>query len=404
MSFRNRFPPLWHISFMGVLLLAMTVGAVGLFVFGALAPFITADLGISRFQFGTLPTFYFIAAMILSNGAGRLVHKRGGRPVLLTLFAISGVGAIAVSAAPSYPWLIGAAVIMGMGLAISNPVTNQLVSVHLDVGQQGLAIGIKQSGTYLGALLAGAALPAIAVRWGWRVGFGSVSLAAVLGFAIAFVVVPKGPSRSSRTWTSNGQSESEGDSDRFRPLVRYAFFMAAGSAAVPAYLALYAHETLELSETSAGHVLALLGVIGVVARVAWGPIAERLPTTSGPLVVIGTAGVFSQLAVAWAEPGKLLFLWIGVAGLGMGALGFTAIAMTGVVRDATEDDTGRISGRVLTGFFGGMVVGPPVFGGLVDMTGSYMAGWGFNVIMFAIALGVASSWRRIESAAASQTR
>ncbi|PZR97046.1 MAG: hypothetical protein DLM67_08925 [Candidatus Nephthysia bennettiae] len=56
--------------------------------------------------------------------------------------------------------------------------------------------------------------------------------------------------------------------------------------------------------------------------------------------------------------------------------------------------TGHASALVALDFFAGFVIGKPVFGALVDVSRSYLAGWLLRGPLFAGAVALPPGWRR----------
>ena len=70
----------------------------------------------------------------------------------------------------------------GAGNALGGPSVSALLKGEVAVSRQGLAFGAQQSGAPMGALLAGLALPAVAIPFDWRWAFvvaAAIALAAV---------------------------------------------------------------------------------------------------------------------------------------------------------------------------------------------------------------------------------
>jgi len=168
--------------------------------------------------------------------------------------------------------------------------------------------------------------------------------------------------------------------------------MGFGVGAVGAYLPLYAVEELGFSRGTAGLAAALMGLVGIAARVGWGRRQDR--TTKPVIRSLGTLAVGSVLAAAalWAgaSAGSWL-LWAGAALFGATAVAWNALGMLSIVRDVEVSVAGRASGRVLLGFYVGFLVGPVSFGYAVDRVG-YGAGWAAIITAFAVASVLTLAW------------
>ena len=68
--------------------------------------------------------------------------------------------------------------------------------------------------------------------------------------------------------------------------------------------------------------------------------------------------------------------------------------MVAVMVEAGVAATGRASGVVLFGFLTGLGIGPPIFGAIIDATGSYDLMWLLSALAAAGAAIVIAAWQR----------
>jgi predicted MFS family arabinose efflux permease len=387
---RRRRPLAWRIGFGSTLALAMTVGTFLPFAFGVLAPFIVTELQLSRSGFGGLTTVFYVVGTPLSLLAGWLVDRFGGRRVLLGLYAAGGLAIALASTATSYAVLLAAAVVGGLSSATGNPVTNQLIAAHIGRGRQGVLVGVKQSGVYLGAVLAGLILPTGAGLVGWRPVLGATASLAVAGVALTFLLVP---GTTARDLPPSGDGGGENLGADLRWLAATTLLMGAAAAAVTTYLPLYAFEALGLDTATAGLLAAVSGGVTVAARISWGRAAERWRSARAILVVIAVASALAFALIAAAGPGTVWLVWVGAVVFGGSAAAWTAVVYLLLVRDVDLRATGRSTGLVQLAFYVGYLVSPITFGFVVDRTGSYLPGWTGLVAASALVLLLLAAWR-----------
>src|SRR5882724_8272764 len=167
------------------------------YALGALGPFITEDLGITRTALGWLTTVKYAVGAALSPVAGPLVDRFGGRRSLVVAFATGALGvAVAAAAGRHYAGLVAGAAVFGISVAFGNPATNQLAARMVRAGRHGIVTGVKQSGVQAGAFLAGLVLPGVAEAAGWRPALGSCAVLGAVGLVLTRRYVP-GPSGGS---------------------------------------------------------------------------------------------------------------------------------------------------------------------------------------------------------------
>jgi MFS family permease len=79
---------------------------------------------------------------------------------------------------------------------------------------------------------------------------------------------------------------------------------------------------------------------------------------------------------------------VGAVLLGLTIGSYAAIVQTMVVEAVPPDQAGTASGYYLFVISLGNMLGPLLFGMLVDLTGSYNFGWAFLAVMGSLATGV----------------
>ncbi len=378
----------WRLAFGTTLLFAMGAGTLMQFAIGVLAPFLTEDLALSRTQYGSLLTVFFAVGAVGSLFAGRLVTQFGGRAVVLAIFWLSAAGLAGMGIAAGYSTLLIAIAVAGLATALINPGTNQLIAVHLPRGEQGVILGIKQSGVQLAAAVAGALLPVAAEEFGWRMAVMVSAGVLLAGVAATWLIVP--PPGERRPAMENADGDGAGSFVWW--MTGYGFLMGAGVAAVLAFVVLYAVEVLDFSRTRAGLVTAFIGAVSVVARIWWGRVAERTITSTGPLLVLAILSVIGQLMIWGSQTTGEWLLWVGAVVFGASAASWNAAGMLAIVREIAPEATGHATGIVQAAFYLGLLVCPLLFGWSVDLTGRYDPGWAGVTIVFIIATAMTALW------------
>lgn len=359
----------------------MTASSFQIFAIGVLAVDLTNDLGLDRFELGVLGSVNTMVGALTAPTMGRITDRIGPSHSTVIILVLSSVG-MALMAIGSSLWLLGfAALISGIPQGWGNPATNTLIARRVPAGQRGTVTGLKQSGVQFGIFLSGLTLPSLAIAFGWR---GAFWVYAVLFIAAAvFVVVILEPDDASRPSRTTKQSDEANTSmDKPRPvgffiwsLAAYGFLLGAGGGAVARFLPLWANEVLSMSTRRAGILVALGGLLGIAVRVAAGKISERigrLPVLLSILAVFGA--VYCGIMLITASVGSWI-LWPASLIAAIGLAAWNAVAMLAVIMFAGPATSGRASGIVMLGFLGGLSVGSPLAGWVVDVTGSYQMVW-----------------------------
>ena len=375
-----------------LLAFAMGVASVVTFIIGALAPFMVAELGLSRTSLGLLATGMIGVAAVLSPLAGYLVDRLGGRPMLLLIFAATAAGLLGMAAAGSYGWLIAGAAVAGIGSAMGNPATNQLISRYVPRGSQGSVIGVKQSGVQGATFLAGLLLPSLGAALGWRRAMAVSALPVLLGLGGTLLIVPAAPPVPGAERRERGA----GHTALVARLTVYGCLMGIGVSALGSYAVLYGVEVLGLSASAGGLAIALLGLAGVVSRIVWARRIVRGAPASVSLVLMAAGGAVSVALIWLAQDAGSWLLWAGALGFGATATAWNAVGNLVLVRALPAAVAGRMAGILQGGFYAGFAAGPAGFGLLVDATGSYGAGWSMVIVALVTAGGLLAAWAGAE--------
>ena len=373
-----------------------TTGVLPVFLTGALAVQLEANLHVGTTAIGGAVATFFAASALSSVRAGRLAERVGPFKVMLVavgfaLVALLGNGLVVTS----LPGLLGFLVAGGLSNGAMQPAVNLLLARAVDDHRQGLAFGVKQAAIPTSTLLAGLAVPALALTAGWHVAYLA---AAGLALAVGAVLVSGGrrlmpmPSATYGLAASNqGTSKQErpemgqqgdrpGGSFNPRPLVFVAAAMACavaasnalGSFVVPGAV----HEGV--APGVAGLLSAAGSVVGLSVRVGSGWQADRKGLrgrraadahlqTVGTLIAVGALG-YGALAV-----GSLGLLVPAVLVAYGGGWGYNALFNLAVVR-AYPAAPARATGVTQVGTSIGGMIGPLGFGIVVDHLG-FDIGW-----------------------------
>lgn len=373
-----------------VLVTTMVSTAFQIFVLAVLASRLIDDFGLTRFQLALIGSLNTAVGAVTAPLTGRITDRIGARQSATIAQLIVAVGFAMMAQANSAWLLVASAVVLGVPQGWGNPATNALIAERVAPGQRGTITGIKQSGVQLAIFIAGASLPTLADSFGWR--------GAMWIYTGVFLVLALLPLRlpahvaSTEAHTEHRPTEQPHGTYDARAvwlLALYAALMGTVGGAIARFLALFAEEEVGFSEATAGWVVALSGLAGIVARIAAGRLAERRFSPLPMLAVLATigAGVAALLSATLTVGGWILWPIAVLFAVGHGA--WNAVAMLAIVVGVPRADAGRASGAVMFGFLGGLAVGAPIAGQVIDATNSYQPVWIGGAVISLIAAAVA---------------
>lgn len=344
---------------------------------GPIAPLLMAQFAIGRTEVGLVQTSVYLSATWSALVGGRLADRVGERSALIVAGLITGCGALGAGFAGPFWAFLTAAFVIGLGTGVQNPAGSAAVMRWFPPRRRGFAMGIRQTGVPVGGVLAATVWPWVATAWGWRVSYRLAGVMALVGTALLAVSYfdprrESGPGaavrslpdlmRDRRLWllavTYNGQ------------------IVAQYSATV--YLVLFLHEVLGLSVIAASGLLALVNVVAIAGRIGWGLASDALfGGARRPVLLIIIVLTLGGMLLAAALPATAP---LGAAIVLAAVLGLSAFSWTGIYGTLTIELAGSASAASAVAWvhlLGGVgsLGGPPLFGFLVDYTGSYRIAW-----------------------------
>jgi predicted MFS family arabinose efflux permease len=266
-----------------------------------------------------------------------------------------------------------------------------LIIDHVPPGSRGWVTGIKQSGVQIGIFVGGIGLPPLALILGWR---WALAISALVGLAIGAVALAFLPAAGDRLEAGVRLAPASRLPSVVRRLAAFGMLMGVGVGSLGTYLPLYAQEAIGLSVAIAGWVMAVFGVVGLVARITWGRIAERAAHPATPLFWIAVLTLWSWLLIWGASPQAPALLWLGAVLAGVGSVSWMSVGMMAVMTTVEPERAGRGSAAVTLGFAVGLTVGPIAFGTALDATGSYAFSFAGLIVLSVIAAALMVAWRR----------
>ncbi|MFQ5755767.1 MAG: MFS transporter [Acidiferrobacterales bacterium] len=366
------------ITRLSILTLVHVVGTLHMVSVMAMAPVIQRDLSLSVTQVGLLVTAYYGAQTVGAFPAGGLVDRLGVGWSLVLAQVILIAGAISLSQASSFAAAFGSCAVMGLGYSLTNPATARGVLEWFPPERRATAMGIKQTGVPIGGVLA-AGNGALVTLLSWQsilwIIAGVTAASALLSLRLA-----ERPS-----WRAGGNFRSviahlgEVVRDRNLGLLFAAGgFYNMGQMNFFAYLTLFMREAAQASQPVAGLSLAIAQAASAVGRIGWGVVSDTLFRGRRKALIIGLCGSAVMFLAAMAAVGLWWGVVVGMAlalALGLTIASFASLIQTLAVEAVEPRLAGSAMGYSLVGTALGGMVGPPLFGAMVDLTGTFANGW-----------------------------
>ncbi len=155
------------------------------FLTGALSVEIGTALHLGEARLGLAVAAFFLAAAVTSAAFGHLVQRIGAIAQMRIALLMASVCCAAISLLARVWWELPAILVVGgLANAAGQPAANLLLATEVPVKRQGLAFGAKQAAIPLSTLLAGLAVPLVALTVGWRFAFAGAAVIALAAIAV----------------------------------------------------------------------------------------------------------------------------------------------------------------------------------------------------------------------------
>jgi predicted MFS family arabinose efflux permease len=370
--------------------------AMALLTLPVIAPVVALDLQVSPALVGLYVSVTYAGAMVATLMGGATVARMGAIRVSQWGLVLCAVGLV-LCAVPWLPAMVLGAVFIGLGYGPITPASSHLLARTTPKAQMSLVFSIKQTGVPLGSMLAGAIVPPLALLIDWQL---SMWVVAALCLACA------GVSQSLR---------AELDSDRqadlrirwgsliepirmvlaHRALLTMAscsFMFSMVQLSLTTYLVTFLHDDLSYGLVAAGLALSVTQLGGIGGRVAWGYVADRWLGARAMLLLLASMMAVCALGSAFLTTdtphGVVIALLVC---FGASAIGWNGVYLAEVARRAPPSMASMATGGTLAFTFLGVVLGPPMFGALSGLFGTYRAGF-IGLMVMASVSGTVLYW------------
>ena len=370
--------------------------AMALLTLPVMAPVVAQALQVSPALVGLYVSVTYAGAMVATLMGGATVARMGAIRVSQWGLVLCALGLL-LCAVPWLPAMVLGAVLIGLGYGPITPASSHLLARTTPKHQMSLVFSIKQTGVPLGSMLAGAVVPTLALLINWQ-----LSMVTVAGLCLLCAWVSQGlrgeldsdrQASAAIHWSSLIQPIRLVVSHRaLLTMASCSFMFSMIQLSLTTYLVTFLHDDLSYGLVAAGLALSVTQLGGIGGRVAWGYVADRWLGARGMLLLLASMMALGALASAFltSETPQGVVVLILVA-FGASAIGWNGVYLAEVARRAPPGLASMATGGSLAFTFLGVVLGPPMFGALSGMFGTYRAGF-VGLMVMACASGSLLYW------------
>ncbi|MBI3968493.1 MAG: MFS transporter [Chloroflexi bacterium] len=354
-------------------------------------PYIQRDLGLTLTEVGLTSAAaqvgYALSIFLsgwVTDRAGPRFMMAAGQVLLAVALGLMGF---------SLPWLLVVFLIGvgGVGAALGNPGTTLAVVRAFSLRRRATAVGIKQTGVTIAGIGAAFGLPAISEAAGWHTAVAVLSVGVLVAAVVTYTGLPEPPAdRGPKRGIAPLGTRELARNRSLWLVATFASIMVAGQYCILSYLMLYLHDGFGIPIIYAGWFLALVQFGGLIGRVGWGIVSDRLFRGGRREVLSAAAGLGAVclLVIGLSPSGSS---WVVLPLLFL--LGLSVIGWHGVYQTLIPELVGPQSGGLAIGFVStfsqiGPIAGPPLFGSIVDYFDSFRPAWIALAAATAVAAGL----------------
>src|SRR5690349_4534141 len=354
-----------------------------------LFPLLKAQLGIGFVELGFALTIANIMAVAAQLPVGSLVDRLGSRRMLVAALVVAGLAFVGFGLAPSYPHLLLMMVFVGVANSVFHPADYAILSANIAPARLGRAFSVHTFAGFIGNAVAPVTMLALVGGFGLNAGIvlsGILALAAAAPLAIA-------------RGTDSAPAPSPGNPGGMASGV--SLLMTPAILGLTAFFALLSLSGTGISNFS---VVALTSAFGTPLSLANLALTAYLTAQAFGVLAGGFVADMTRRHAEVAAVGyginAVVVLAIGIVGFGAAPL-LMAMASAGflggllipsrdmLVRAAAPPGMiGRTFGIVTAGFNISGIVGPLMFGWILDH-GAPQWVFGASVIVMAVTAAVA---------------
>ena len=353
---------------------------VPVFLVGALAPQIRADIALTESHLGVAVSAFFAASATGNLTLGRVSDRFGGVR-MLRLFSLPSGLALGYVAFWAHSWVTLSVALAVAGLSNGGVQTaaNEVLIRAIAAGSQGLAFGMKQAAVPAATLISGLAVPTLGITVGWRWAFaGAAVCSLLLGLFLPWATGARYPglrrgqvrrTAANRPAVRRRTARPAG-TPRLYTMAVGAVLSSLAANCVGAFFVLAATDA-GVGEVAAGVLVMLGGLSSLVMRLLAGYVGGRRRRGHvlgvAAMVAVGTLG---YLLMATTRPWLMAPAVVIAYGAGWGWMGL--LAFTAARRFPSA--SGWATGVVQAGAATGASLGPLIFGFAVTKFG-YPLAW-----------------------------
>ncbi len=372
---------LWIVA--GLAMAPAAALGIGRFAYALLLPAMVADLGWHYAEAGAMNTAnsagYLAGALTAAPVARRFGLKRTFAVGLFSTAIIIGLSG-ATSNVLALLMLRIAAGVFGAFAFIAGGALAATAGAGGGRARAPLVLGLYYAGGGMGIAISALVVPLLLARIGWRGGWAALGIVSLLAACLALPALGRTPAPAALPDLAAADA-------RFSPramagaMIGYALF-GLGYIAYGTFIIAFLRKTQGFTPLEVSLFWALLGIAGIVAAFAWGPILARL---RGGLGAAATLGVLTLGAVLPLVLGDRPAAYLSALLFGGSFLAVVAAVSTFARKIYAPEHWTAAIGALTVAFGAGQTIGPILSGFVSDGPDGIRSGLWLSAGILAVA-------------------
>jgi predicted MFS family arabinose efflux permease len=347
---------------------------------------LTDEFDVSLSQVGLLMSIFGLTGLILAIPAGIILQRRGLRFTGTVALGFVAIGAALGALSGSFPFMVFSRLVEGIGVALIVIVSPAAIAMRFPPEKSGGPIGIWSTATPVSGFFIMSLAPQLAPTIGWRGVWWLTSGIAVIALVIYWLFIRPTPGTGG---PESGPPPAD-PSPRLKITLRNKEIWLLAIALMIfslmflpliTYYPTYLSSELGFSKERAGFLIGLMGLATIPSAPLSGWISDVLGSRKW-VAIAGFVFLSPLYALAFQVPEGMVIIITILMGFFSIIVPVSIFAMVPeVMNDVKLAGIGMAV--IILGQYAGMVIGPPIFAGLVESVG-----WVFAANSFA-PLGIA---------------